>query len=487
MKKSYAVTSSNEYSDTYQSHFPYHPEYSTDDSDFAFDPMCFHKPRRTWVCLAYRNNEDHWHQDWVPTWKLNGHLKTLNLRRDLWISQAEFTARIRDIDHVACLQSSFIDLDWKKSELYIQGKICDPEMPEAVEMLIQHCHKVKLPIPSVIVFSGNGFHVKWIYNKALPAKALKRWNAVQQNLCKKLSIFGADSSALDAARVLRVPCTINTKWNVNDPHVRVVFTSCCEYKFDDIAKAVLPFDRETVRKMKKSVKCRAQKASKKAYKPVFHSNHMNITLVARKRYEDLLTLMDLRRNSSGDVDEGRRELTVFWALVFAASAGILHLSNFDYFVNSLIERIGGNFSRECSPRTFSTLRSIIVKIESGIIEKEWDGKKVPILYRATNATLIKILQITPEEQKAMSIIIGRDEKKERRLKKRRAAGIQSREEWLAEHDQERRKPWEAEGISRRTWFKRKALKKAAMAELTTKETAYNGDMNGTAMQIAEVM
>ncbi|MEH2589872.1 hypothetical protein V1273_003711 [Bradyrhizobium sp. AZCC 1721] len=44
---------------------------------------------------------------------------------------------------------------------------------------------------------------------------------------------------------------------------------------------------------------------------------------------------------------------------------------------------------------------------------------------------------------------------QRRVKKRRKRGVQPRDEWLAQHSKERTKPWEAEGVSRRTWFRRR--------------------------------
>jgi hypothetical protein len=44
---------------------------------------------------------------------------------------------------------------------------------------------------------------------------------------------------------------------------------------------------------------------------------------------------------------------------------------------------------------------------------------------------------------------------QRKVNKRRARGVKPRDEWLFQHSKERTKPWEAEGISRRTWYRRR--------------------------------
>jgi hypothetical protein len=45
-------------------------------------------------------------------------------------------------------------------------------------------------------------------------------------------------------------------------------------------------------------------------------------------------------------------------------------------------------------------------------------------------------------------------RRERREKERREAGMIEREQWLADNPNARERPWEAEGISRATWYRR---------------------------------
>jgi hypothetical protein len=58
---------------------------------------------------------------------------------------------------------------------------------------------------------------------------------------------------------------------------------------------------------------------------------------------------------------------------------------------------------------------------------------------------------------------------ERQRKARKAKGADERAVWLANQRQEASKPWEAEGISRRTWFTRKAKVTAAKTVKTKTE------------------
>ena len=38
--------------------------------DWLHDPLTFHRPRRTWTCLACLSPGGAWQQRWVPTWNL---------------------------------------------------------------------------------------------------------------------------------------------------------------------------------------------------------------------------------------------------------------------------------------------------------------------------------------------------------------------------------------------------------------------------------
>ena len=78
-----------------------------------------------------------------------------------------------------------------------------------------------------------------------------------------------------------------------------------------------------------------------------------------------------------------------------------------------------------------------------------------------------------------SIDVSKRQRKKRRKVKdkadhaavRRANGVKPRDEWLAEHTTNKDKPWEAENISRATYFRR--LAKANAADTDTSETGLS--------------
>jgi len=83
-------------------------------------------------------------------------------------------------------------------------------------------------------------------------------------------------------------------------------------------------------------------------------------------------------------------------------------------------------------------------------------KKYPPLYTPKNDTLINLFRISDEEQRRLRTIISTDLAKERHRKRdearRRAAGAIDRATYEA-NSLSRRKPWEALGMSRRTWYR----------------------------------
>ncbi|MBR2207174.1 MAG: hypothetical protein IJ859_00005, partial [Synergistaceae bacterium] len=135
--------------------------------------------------------------------------------------------------NVASLSLSFLDIDGKFAT---EQKDLTPE--EWSNLIIEHCREKEIPTPSIIVFSGNGLHVKWLYRKAITREKLNRWTMLQRKLWLIFKDLGADAQAKDAARVLRVPGTKNCKPETKDRDVRVVYSTPERYAFEDFAKKI---------------------------------------------------------------------------------------------------------------------------------------------------------------------------------------------------------------------------------------------------------
>lgn len=69
----------------------------------------------------------------------------------------------------------------------------------------------ELPYPTFVIDSGRGLYLIWKFKKSEDRNALPRWERVQVYLINALEHYGADSACKDAARVLRVPNSINSK------------------------------------------------------------------------------------------------------------------------------------------------------------------------------------------------------------------------------------------------------------------------------------
>ena len=201
--------------------------------------MQIHRASDKYVCICVKGERGFWRQFFVQSKNLEDKLKELLLdpyfeRKNIYVSQAKFLDyRSRAVDNVASLSVSFLDIDGK---LAAEHKDLTPE--EWANLIVEHCREKEIPLPGIIVFSGNGLHVKWLYRKAITREKLERWSMLQKKLWLIFKDFGADAQAKDAARVLRVPGTKNCKPDTVDRDVRVVYSNPERYSFEDFAKKI---------------------------------------------------------------------------------------------------------------------------------------------------------------------------------------------------------------------------------------------------------
>lgn len=117
--------------------------------------------------------------------------------------------------------------------LDLDGKSFD-SIEDAVQKLAVFVRAVGLPAPSIYVHSGRGIHVYWCLDRDVP---IAEWEPVAEALkakCKELE-FAADAAVTaDAARILRVPGSLNRK---GDPPIpcRVLADNGTSYSIEQIA------------------------------------------------------------------------------------------------------------------------------------------------------------------------------------------------------------------------------------------------------------
>lgn len=113
---------------------------------------------------------------------------------------------------VRWLTSCFTDIDCVKLGITVGA---------AFGAVIDAQDKGILPPASIITRSGNGLWLFWLVSGAdhkeqhecSPAhrERLDLWSAVQGAICNRLANVGSDANALDAARITRIPGSVNTK------------------------------------------------------------------------------------------------------------------------------------------------------------------------------------------------------------------------------------------------------------------------------------
>jgi hypothetical protein len=90
--------------------------------------------------------------------------------------------------------------------------------------------------PSIIVKSGGGIQVYWLLKEPAEGKDLWRVKAINRALAL---FFGADPQSVDLARILRVPGTLNLKYNPPRPCVITWWKADKRYILDDF-EGLLP-------------------------------------------------------------------------------------------------------------------------------------------------------------------------------------------------------------------------------------------------------
>lgn len=406
--------------------------------DSAEEAAQYIPPAGGFFALLTQDENGRKHQNSYPVSSLHTVLGLLDPRRDSWISQAVFWTPKRRVVNTKSLSLNFLDIDYYKNDGngWTVGKT-----PERIaEDFNDICDSEGIPRPSLIVHSGRGIQPKWLYDSPIPRMALPRWNAIESVLIRRLKPYGVDSAVRDAARVLRVVRTVNSR---SGQICRVVGMNNdgngapVQYGFEELCEHVLPKPRP-----QSYLQVEEQK-SRVPHKP---SNGFTTQTLNWARLEDIRTLIKLR----GGIDEGLRMIFLMYSMNFLALSGQVSAQTF-YSEAAVI-------AHEIDPTwrfRLGDLRTVFEKMcayHRG--EKVFlNGREYPILYTPRSETLIDILQITSEEMASLSTIIDQNERRIRNAKAqervRRSAGSVSREEYEAHAfaRKERAQALRAEGMS----------------------------------------
>lgn len=377
-----------------------------------------------------------WSESYYPTSALEGAALAARNQTDVYISQASFLGRRRAVANTKQIRCAFVDLDVYKLGLQAD----DATVAALLRVASQH----GLPIPSYVTKSGRGLYVKWVFSDPVSSDLLPQWQTLQDLLVALYRQLGSDPGVKDAARVLRLAQTINSK---ADRHVEIVCNSGALYSFRDLcaiaAKIDIPLAIGQARQQASAAgRIRRDLLTESPTDLGALANYSLTREPILMRRGSLQTLnwyrfLDLRDlvTARGGIHKGARDITLFWMTSFLALANVITPANLWQEMHNLL--LAFPVGRDFDPLQDGSLSTLVRRIQAhdrGERVKYRGGEYTPV-YTPTNDTLLDVLEISPDEERSLRTIIsgqeklrrsdakypGRAERRQERQEERRAA------------------------------------------------------------------
>ena len=343
----------------------------------------------------------------------------------------------RGLKSVSKLDGLFVDLD------YYGTKYENLSPLELVDVITSDLPW--LPTPSVVMDSGRGCWMFWLFQRPLAinkrtkksADWMPQWYSCQQFLNDNLSPYGADPQAIDASRYVRLPDTINSKsnsvarsWVYSTQRGKRV-----DYQFTELKKL---FNDQVPKKQKKQTR-----KSQRGKIPLGKINGIDTILtgysLAFNRMKDIEYLIQRRGGKLTDMRKRFADCYLTEAAHFCPNTSTL-MATVDDFVDRHFEKPEEYKQHYREHYRAKIQRAELVrtqlnrKTREQAFLKDLNGKwdQVNNRFIHTNKRLIRLLEITPEEMRKVSrrpylrTIISKDEKA---LRRREREGAISREEY----------------------------------------------------------
>lgn len=307
-----------------------------------------------------------------------------------------------------------------------------------------------LPQPGYLVLSGRGVHLYWLL-EATPSQALPLWQALQKSLIEKLTNLGADRACADSTRVLRL---VGTRHGGTGAEVVGFQISPQRWQLNELAGEVLGgLDRRS--RVTGIERAKAKRAVARAANGTFALWH--------RRYADLCLVADHHAFMRGGISEGSRD-----RMLFLLANALSWFTRSETLADE-IERVAQTYTPTLTLTEVRTYTAPILKRARASADGhrvEFQGEARDPRYYFRTETLRHWLGDLLEPVKGLRVLVPRSVLRERKLAddqaristKRREAGVPKREAYLTqfEDSQNAQKPWEALGIHRATYFRRKA-------------------------------
>jgi hypothetical protein len=352
-----------------------------------------------------------------------------NAGTDRYLSVNEFFAW-RIVNQLKSLRALYVDLDDKLSGTSLT-------LPDVLDAL----HDAKLPKPSFVMQTGRGMHLYWLH-EPLPAQVLPVWQRCQDTINKALATAGADAAAKDCARVLRLAGSVNSKTSTV---VHGLVLDAEPYNFHHLCDEILgerkPKPERTVLDLSTAKAHRGQRVRTGSIYDWWHLVYRDLLSIAR--YYDF-----------GGVPHGHRDQWLFLSAVALS-----------WFARpeTLQRELEGQARVWTPDLSVKEVRNAISpplerarKAADGLTQ-EWEGEVRDARYWFKRETLYARLQaiIPADLELELRAIVSDDV----RAKHKRETDAKHQEKRYATHHADsaaQQQPWVALGISRRTYYRKKA-------------------------------
>lgn len=360
-------------------------------------------------------------QTWAP-WELEAVLASAEGQTDTYLSQNRFRGNRRAVAQVLKLCGLFSDVDYYRV----------PELrglsPEAVlEKALERLRENGVPDPSLALSSGQGLALSWRHTP-VARKRLPEWNVCQDYIYRVLKPFGADTKARDAARVLRIASTTNSK---NGATVRFLGDPSEEtYRFEDLVDALVknPVRTDEEEHGKPGADLYSLAVQRAARGLRNHPQGWSEVTLWEGRLTDLQHLRRMRYGE-GSMEDFRDR----WLFIATTAISWLVVPEvLEREALALAEEAGGWDERRTRADLSQVLKRARRAVRGEKIEfkgREWDPR-----HHFGNQTIIEWLEITPQEEREMVVTISAEEESRRKRlrdreyqeRRRRAKGVASR-------------------------------------------------------------
>ncbi len=303
-----------------------------------------------------------------------------------------------------------------------------------------------LPAPNYVVMSGRGVHLYWLLD-AVPPGALPVWQAVQKKIISLLHEYGADRACSDCTRVLRLVGSINGK---NGELVEGYIVTPGRWTLRDLSNEVLGFRERRPKNRKRVTALETKRAETNVRRAsgefqLWHSRYRDLCLIA-----DHHAFMS---PAGGGLEDFRDRM------LFLMSNALSWFVPADRVLDE-IRRVAQTYMPTYTLAEAEKVTRPIVRRALGAENgqfMEFRGKKYDPRYHFKSETIRDWLgDLLTDELEPQLKVLCSPERLAERDKIRRKAKDRARYQTHYDKKISANKPWESEGVSRATWYRRQA-------------------------------